>query len=1003
MNHPFVHFGNLAVKPALILFFVFVACSCIFGIYGAYSNEFRYQIIQSAKNRGKRNRLIAYWFAYAALILLYLFRQPALMQAKLLYNMMELYLRYEALISLIVLLFAMSAVFTAENKDRHISAANRLVQILILVSMFSNLLTELIKPTLPNIIIYLILGVAVLLLDLCEPQVSLQNAGNESGAAFDYHNPVKRVGDLFPLHTRQAEHLAALISSEGSSAPFSICVSGIWGTGKTSVVDAAVQMLRQKQEREQAEQKKKPKKERECVNSYEFIYVNALELDTLSSLFTYIFSQIRQILKSRGVYVGFGSEYKQFVSAAMGSVIDSSVGSLLEHKLLPGQGDYREEKRQLETLLAKALPKGRIVVIVDDIERCEMDKARSFIFFVKEIATMVNCVAVFVTDYEHLRHKQILGDDSPTDNNEYRFYEKFFNYRIDIIDAPLEESMEFFQRKAVTLDETLLYEGFRTPAGLFNEFQQNFNDQIEDCGTKLEAIDSKKPGSKDSIEAIQRRRKKLEIYQSLFDRHFSLARNLAKFFSVLNGYYQTINSRFLDSGQEQLPSSEEIRAYFQKIELDKLLFLMAYIEVSLPAETKQLHAQGQKYLEQLFSIGVLDDEQELFLELCEDILCEVPVFTNNVSFSYKQNDCLRFVDTLFKNPKELYKLVNHFTRQEEEWFAAIEQRDRDRILLQWQKIVTAVLYAPSILIPKKRQEYIEFLLELAKEKVTAGHWDLEQVLFLLEDNHSTARLLEQLAIMKPLCEITKAATEWQFSQKLIKWVNEFSSYYLYYRLFPVHRLLYYWLSSSPEMASSEKEILNTALELFLSSNKPAAQQLTQYADYLSKLPGMAKPPLPSSSGIEQLELLSSQMKTYLEQTNLAALPDVNESINLMEQAVDDIGHFLKLQCILEGCDPQKEKFDIWHLDMTDVEPAIAYFTNALKRNQLSARNDSEIARSFLDLFRRIQEDPSTKLSADQICALHRLASEITQMYGGNPAIFHKVLLDYGIGQEGAQE
>ena len=57
------------------------------------------------------------------------------------------------------------------------------------------------------------------------------------------YGAVKSVNELFPSHKEQAKDIAGIISNS-SSEPFSICLSGTWGTGKTSVIYGVVEFLK---------------------------------------------------------------------------------------------------------------------------------------------------------------------------------------------------------------------------------------------------------------------------------------------------------------------------------------------------------------------------------------------------------------------------------------------------------------------------------------------------------------------------------------------------------------------------------------------------------------------------------------------------------------------------------------------------------------------------------------------------------------------------------------
>ena len=134
---------------------------------------------------------------------------------------------------------------------------------------------------------------------------------------------------------------------------------------------------------------------------YDVIYINALELDNKKTVLTYLLTKIRENLKARGVYVGINSEYKEFVSSLTGSLTSEAMGTLLQSQLSNDE-DYRAQKKNLEEIFELVYRNGKLVVIVDDIERCDKNTAREYLFLIKEVATMKNCVSVFVTDYDIL-------------------------------------------------------------------------------------------------------------------------------------------------------------------------------------------------------------------------------------------------------------------------------------------------------------------------------------------------------------------------------------------------------------------------------------------------------------------------------------------------------------------------------------------------------------------------------------------------------------------------
>ena len=166
--------------------------------------------------------------------------------------------------------------------------------------------------------------------------------------------------------------------------------------------------------------------------------------------------------------MGVGSAYRKFITASLGVITHESFAALLESRLFPAAEDYRTQKAELEALLRQAMGQDRIVVVVDDIERCDRGKALQFIFFMKEIATMDRCVSIFLTDYAHL--PQDVVPDA------YAFYDKFFQRRLEMTEVSLEEAMADIESSGTALRS--LYPAARRPSQLFQELEARWQERI---------------------------------------------------------------------------------------------------------------------------------------------------------------------------------------------------------------------------------------------------------------------------------------------------------------------------------------------------------------------------------------------------------------------------------------------------------------------------------------------------------------------------------------------
>lgn len=326
----------------------------------------------------------------------------------------DYYLHYESLLSLIIVFLSMGTILINSGKEQYVRVLNHVVVFYFIISAACMQITRQLRwgwsvPTLA-----VLFGLSVML-ETCDV---IGKHTNESLPNTTFL-PIERYDQLFELRQVQADELRELIIGSADE-PISICVSGDWGSGKTSLVNGALAEL---------------KKCEGCGDNYEIIRVNALELDSLQSLKTYMFQQIRRILKLKGSYVGTGSEYQKFLAATAGVISHSQLPDMVGKLFGPPTLDYRDERKSVEKVLSDALgTNGRLIIVVDDVERCDAKKALEFVFFVKEIVSMKQCITIFITEYGVLKNiaEKYFGECPEI------FFDKFFNYRLAVSEIEAE-------------------------------------------------------------------------------------------------------------------------------------------------------------------------------------------------------------------------------------------------------------------------------------------------------------------------------------------------------------------------------------------------------------------------------------------------------------------------------------------------------------------------------------------------------------------------------------
>ncbi|PWJ12196.1 P-loop NTPase fold protein [Ruminococcus flavefaciens] len=335
------------------------------------------------------------------------------------------------------------------------------------------------------------------------------------------HDPIVDYSQLYKNRTSQCELVISIIKDikyirEG----YSICISGEWGSGKTSFIKAVLSKL-QKEE-----------------IPYSEIRINALELESVSTLIEYYFSSLKNILDEKGAYSGFRSEYKELVNSLLKLASNDSVANYVTNKLY-SHNDYRKSIDDLKDLIKDVVKDERIIIIVDDIDRCSDKKAVEVLFFIKEIATMSNCISFYLVDYHKFKEMKTIYDFGEG------FLDKFFNRVVSLNTADYSEIINNFGD---------------------DKFSENINSVIEFYQNKVDYIKNK-TNTKEDADNLKNAEKKLRDLKQQFS-------NPRKFIKAYEHY--VILNKVLSEISRSV-ERERLDKYLKKIEHHKQLTLISLL------------------------------------------------------------------------------------------------------------------------------------------------------------------------------------------------------------------------------------------------------------------------------------------------------------------------------------------------------------------------------------------------------------------------------------------
>lgn len=421
--------------------------------------------------------------------------------------------------------------------------------------------------------------------------------------------PISRYDELYKSRQHQAHRLIGIIVSKESDHGCSVCVSGEWGSGKTSFVNAVLDKISSECEKSKLR-----------ISDIEEIRINAMELDDLSALVNYFFRRMKNILKENGIYSGVNSEYQELLGSLTGTVITETVGGFIKSKL-SSDSNYRESLSNISQLLGTQLSDKKIIVVVDDLERCSEEKARLFLYFIKEIAMLNRCVIIFILDCNKLTERT--GFDN-------EFLEKFFSYKINL--------------QSVNENEIIV---------------KSINDD-----TFLSLLDSSKEVLHNNITNDPERHKEhkelsVNKAQQDYDQFIKEIQNPRRLIKAFENY------KYLSGIVDGPLQEKDCRIFLEKVDYKKQIFILSMLYGFSAARYEDIEVNGiEPYFDRMSS-----DNPENGVDVFDVLVHEE---WGHHRSGYISGEIKRFLHWLLLAPDDLPKIANGFTSIQEEYISLIK-------------------------------------------------------------------------------------------------------------------------------------------------------------------------------------------------------------------------------------------------------------------------------------------------------------------------------------------
>lgn len=569
---------------------------------------------------------------------------------------------------------------------------------------------------------------------------------------------------------------------------------------------------------------------------------------------------------------------------------------------------------------------------------------------------MQNCVAIFITDYEQLIKSELIIKRK--DN--YMFFEKFFNYRINLVSVPLCESMTFYEKSKI-FNKILFYNEFKKPSEIYDNIILLLNKKIQKAEQKNEVADLSKQ-LQHFIELLQHPRK------------------TAKFYYVYSIFCTTINSEYLKL-KDDASEWETVIVYYNKIDISKVVFILSYIQACLPTEFEQIQLKRiSRYIDLLNNDDKENESRLLIIALCEDIL-----FTksSSIHISYEQMEVIKFIDALLINNADMINLVNSFTSQEQEWFDAIDNDQIGDIDASWSDIFDAILQNFSYSNIETGEHYIHKLFEFAIKEIKCKNIDINDIYQIFSPSLRNERWFTlNLYTMKGFyCSFCKTEIMNFLTDESIKYIRQFSLQFINFRFEVINKLIGYLLKYE------EKEILDTAKDLMHNWKDNIEDRIIPFFEEIYRIDYLSDKIVDGKDFFVYLEDLYNLLSSYMEESKLSAYSDVQKDLNSMKLSIEDMRFFVQLINFQPG---QKKSFNVADINKGDLEDTIKYFQDRFD----NITDKLSLWHEFNKLFDYIRYEKDVKITSSQLKELHDLITIYIKESGHETMYYRKVLLDY---------
>ncbi|EPB8182592.1 P-loop NTPase fold protein [Clostridium perfringens] len=544
--------------------------------------------------------------------------------------------------------------------------------------------------------------------------------------------------ELFPTRKNQADILIDYIDSfNKNDIRFTLLINGKWGTGKTSLIKAI---------------------ENKVKDRYIMIFIQPMIFDKRELLIKYFCERLREVLEKEMIYTGKGSNLESYLVSLLNLVNKKVNIGLKDISIDKKSKDFREIKKNLQKDIKVCTKNKRIIVIVDDFDRVGIKIKKEVLMFIRELIDFDGIDTVLLMEYSKLL------DEKNGLTKEY--LDKYIDKRIELSSVEFNEIIKYFidiEIKNIEFDfynKIIDYNQFSILIGGLYNLKINISLIKKHFENSIEVLDKKYYNSENvkNEELIKKYKNKREEISDKINNFYNNIRLIKKVVRETVDCYKKLQLNYID----KIILDNNDLTFIIKIIIIKNLFLEEF-DVMIKMN------DFQEYIENIYFYaknnvtytGVIDNEyiKEFLIEIFKGKIDEVKkVNRYKIANAIIKSD---FKNINFENKSNAEKIIYHIDNIEGE--NIIEYIFTLNKVSKIENITSDIRYIYGLIFSKF---YNGDSYELTKKRVKKLN---ENLVNFLKDTNNILEVLLQI-----YCDMTKVYKQWFLINWIIKDIYKLS-------------------------------------------------------------------------------------------------------------------------------------------------------------------------------------------------------------------------------------